>query len=136
MKRVFLSLCTVVVLASCGTMASSSSSKVGKSQPSISATKWVLADNVKGKTPTLNIDGAKVTGNAGCNSYFGTLSTDAASGSFIASQLGSTKMACENMSVEQNFMSMMQKANKYVVSGTTLELYQDNLLLLKFNKSE
>lgn len=136
MKRVFLSLCTVVVLASCGTMASSSSSKVGKSQPSISATKWVLADNVKGKTPTLNIDGSKVTGNAGCNSYFGTLSTDAASGSFMASQLGSTKMACENMSVEQNFMSMMQKANKYVVSGTTLELYQDNLLLLKFNKSE
>ncbi|WP_439478963.1 META domain-containing protein [Chryseobacterium aquaticum] len=136
MKRVFLSLCTVVVLASCGTMASSSSSKVGKSQPSISATKWVLADNVKGKTPTLNIDGAKVTGNAGCNNYFGTLSTDAASGSFMASQLGSTKMACENMSVEQNFMSMMQKANKYVVSGTTLELYQDNLLLLKFNKSE
>ncbi len=136
MKRVFLSLCTVVVLASCGTMASSSSSKVGKSQPSISATKWVLADNVKGKTPTLNIDGVKVTGNAGCNNYFGTLATDVASGSFMASQLGSTKMACENMSVEQNFMSMMQKANKYVVSGTTLELYQDNLLLLKFNKSE
>lgn len=136
MKRVFLSLCTVVVLASCGTMASSSSSKVGKSQPSISATKWVLADNVKGKTPTLNIEGAKVTGNAGCNNYFGTVVTDSTSGAFMASQMGSTRMACDNMSVEQNFMSMMQKANKYVVSGTTLELYQDNLLLLKFNKSE
>jgi heat shock protein HslJ len=136
MKNLFLSICTVAFLASCGTMANSSSSKVGKSQPSISATKWVLADNVKGKTPTLNIDGAKVNGNAGCNSYFGTLATDAASGAFAASQLGSTKMACDNMSVEQNFMSMMQKANKYVVNGTTLELYQDNLLLLKFNKAE
>jgi len=136
MKNLFLSICTVAFLASCGTMANSSSSKVGKSQPPISATKWVLADNVKGKTPTLNIDGTKVNGNAGCNSYFGTLSTDAASGTFTASQLGSTKMACENMSVEQNFMSMMQKANKYVVSGTTLELYQDNLLLLKFNKAD
>ncbi len=136
MKNLFLSICTVAFLASCGTMANSSSSKVGKSQPSISATKWVLADNVKGKTPTLNIDGAKVNGNAGCNSYFGTLSTDAASGTFTASQLGSTKMACDNMTVEQNFMSMMQKANKYVVNGSTLELYQDNLLLLKFNKAE
>lgn len=136
MKNLFLSICTVAFLASCGTMANSSASKVGKSQPSISATKWVLADNVKGKTPTLNIEGSKVNGNAGCNSYFGTLSTDTSSGSFSASQLGSTRMACDNMSVEQNFMSMMGKVNKYVVSGNTLELYQDNLLLLKFNKSE
>ncbi|WP_435525663.1 META domain-containing protein [Chryseobacterium indoltheticum] len=45
-------------------------------------------------------------------------------------------MACANMSVEQNFLDMLNKANKYVVSGNTLELYQDNLLLLKFNKSE
>lgn len=136
MKKLFLSLCTVAVLASCGTMSSPGASKVGKSQPSISNTKWVLADNVKGKTPTLNIEGTKVNGNAGCNNYFGTLSTDAASGTFTAAQLGSTKMACENMSVEQNFMDMMQKVNKYVVSGSTLELYKDNLLLLKFNKSE
>jgi len=136
MKKLFLSLCTVAALASCGTMSSSGSSKVGKAQPSISNTKWVLADNVKGKTPTLNIEGTKVNGNAGCNNYFGTLSTDAASGTFTAAQLGSTRMACENMSVEQNFMDMMQKVNKYVVSGSTLELYKDNLLLLKFNKSE
>ncbi|MCW3169582.1 META domain-containing protein [Chryseobacterium sp. 09-1422] len=137
MKNFFLSLCTVAVLASCGTMSNTSSSnKVGKAQPSISNTKWTLADNVKGKTPTLQIEGTKVNGNAGCNSYFGTLSTDAASGTFTASQLGSTKMACDNMSVEQNFMSMMGKANKYVVSGNTLELYQDSFLLLKFNKAE
>ncbi|MBW8523592.1 META domain-containing protein [Chryseobacterium chendengshani] len=136
MKNLFLSFCTIAVLASCGTMSNTASSKVGKAQPSISNSKWTLADNVKGKTPTLNIEGTKVNGNAGCNSYFGTLSSDAATGTFTASQLGSTKMACENMSVEQNFMSMMQKANKYVVSGNTLELYQDNLLLLKFNKAE
>ncbi len=137
MKKIFLSLCTAAVLASCGTMSNSSSAnKVGKAQPSISNTKWTLADNVKGKTPTLQIEGTKVNGNAGCNSYFGTVSTDASSGTFTASQLGSTKMACDNMSVEQNFMSMMAKVNKYVVSGTTLELYQDNLLLLKFNKTE
>ncbi|MBQ0152894.1 MAG: META domain-containing protein [Chryseobacterium sp.] len=135
MKNIFLGLFAAAVLASCGTM-SSTTSKVGKSQPSITNSKWTLADNVKGKTPTLNIEAGKVTGNAGCNNYFGTLSSETNSGSFAASQMGSTRMACDNMSVEKNFLEMMQKANKYVVSGTTLELYKDDLLLLKFNKAE
>ena len=136
MKNLFLSICTFAVLASCGTMKNASSSKVGKAQPSIANTKWTLADNVKGQAPTLNIEGSKVNGNAGCNRYFGSVVMETASGQFTPSGLGSTKMACDNMSVEKNFLDMMQKANKYVVSGTTLELYQDNLLLLKFNKSE
>lgn len=136
MKKILFSIMTSAVLVSCGTTAGSSAGKAGKAQPSIANTKWTLADNVKGKTPTLNIDGEKVNGNGGCNSYFGTLMTDASTGTFNASQLGSTKMACENMAVESNFMSMMQKANRYVVNGNTLELYQDNLLLLKFNKAQ
>ncbi|WP_419870531.1 META domain-containing protein [Chryseobacterium sp. CT-SW4] len=136
MKNLFLSLCTAAVLVSCGTMSSSSASKVGKAQPSLANTKWTLADNVKGKVPTLNIDGEKISGNAGCNNYFGTLTMDTATGNFTAGQMGSTRMMCDNMSVEQNFMDMVQKANKYVVVGSTLELYKDNLLLLKFNKAE
>lgn len=126
----------MALVASCGTMKNSSTSKVGKAQPSIANTKWTLADNVKGQVPTLNIEGSKLNGNAGCNRYFGSVVMETASGTFTPSQMGSTKMACENMSVEKNFMDMIQKANKYVVSGTTLELYQDNLLLLKFNKTE
>ncbi|WP_292009199.1 META domain-containing protein [Chryseobacterium sp.] len=137
MKNLFLSMCAAAVLASCGSrMSSSSSSKLGKAQPSLANTKWTLADNVKGKVPTLNIDGEKVSGNAGCNNYFGTLTMDASTGNFSAGQMGSTRMMCDNMSVEQNFMDMMQKANKYVVVGSTLELYKDNLLLLKFNKAQ
>jgi heat shock protein HslJ len=136
MKNLFLSICTAAVLVSCGTMSSPSTSKVGKSQPSLANTKWALADNVKGKTPTLTIEGDKINGNAGCNNYFGTASIDASTGSFSAGQMGSTRMMCDNMAVEKNFMDMMGKANKYVVSGNTLELYKDNLLLLKFNKSE
>ncbi|WP_407404921.1 META domain-containing protein [Chryseobacterium sp.] len=135
MKNIFLGLFAAAILVSCGTI-STTTSKVGKSQPSISNSKWTLADNVKGKTPTLNIEAGKVTGNAGCNNYFGTLSSETTSGSFVASQMGSTRMACDNMSVEKNFLEMMQKANKYVVSGNTLELYKDELLLLKFNKAE
>ncbi|MFY1045617.1 META domain-containing protein [Chryseobacterium sp. GP-SGM7] len=138
MKNIVLGIFAMALVASCGTMknTSSSASKVGKAQPSIANTKWTLADNVKGQAPTLNIEGSKVNGNAGCNRYFGSVVMETASGQFTPSGLGSTKMACNNMSVEKNFLDMMQKANKYVVSGTTLELYQDNLLLLKFNKSE
>jgi len=136
MKNIVLGIFAMVLVASCGTMKNTSSSKVGKAQPSIANTKWTLADNVKGQVPTLNIEGSKLNGNAGCNRYFGSVVMETASGQFSPSGLGSTKMACENMSVEKNFMDMLQKANKYVVSGTTLELYQDNLLLLKFNKSE
>lgn len=135
MKNIFLSICTAAVLVSCGAMAGSAS-KVGKAQPSLAGTKWALADHVKGKTPTLNIEGEKISGNAGCNNYFGTAKLEPSSGNFSAGQMGSTKMACENMSVEKNFMDMMSKANKYVVNGNVLELYQDNLLLLKFNKAE
>ncbi|KQT33845.1 heat-shock protein HslJ [Chryseobacterium sp. Leaf405] len=135
MKNIFLSICTAAVLASCGAMAGSSS-KVGKSQAPLTNTRWALADNVKGKTPTLNIEGEKINGNAGCNNYFGTAKVDPSTGNFSAGQLGSTKMACDNMSVEKNFMDMVGKANKYVLTGNVLELYQDNLLLLKFNKAE
>lgn len=136
MKNLFLSICTFAVLASCGTMKNSSSGKVGKEQPSIANTKWTLADNVRGQAPTLNIEGGKINGNSGCNRFFGGVMMDTVSGKFETSGVGSTKMACDNMSVERNFLDMLQKANKYVVSGNTLELYQDSLLLLKFNKSE
>lgn len=136
MKNIVLGIFAMALVASCGTMKNTATSKVGKAQPSIANTKWTLADNVKGQTPTLNIEGSKLNGNAGCNRYFGSVVMETASGTFTPSQMGSTKMACENMSVEKNFMDMIQKANKYVVSGTTLELYQDNLLLLKFNKAE
>jgi hypothetical protein len=110
--------------------------KVGKAQPSLANTKWTLADNVKGKIPTLNIEGEKSMEMQDVTIILERLTIDPASGKFAASQMGSTKMACDNMSVEKNFMDMVQKANKYVVSGSTLELYQDNLLLLKFNKAE
>ncbi len=41
-------------------MTSPSASKVGKAQPALANTKWTLAENVKGKVPTLNIEGEKL----------------------------------------------------------------------------
>ncbi|WP_447950720.1 META domain-containing protein [Chryseobacterium koreense] len=128
-KNIALSIFAAAAMFSCTTL-----SKVGSSQPNISNTKWVLADQVKGKTPTLLIESARITGNGGCNNYFGELTLDATAGNFSVKNIGSTKMACDNMSVETNFFNMLNEVNKYMVSGNTLELFKNNLLLLKFNK--
>ncbi len=134
MKNFFLSIFAIIFLASCSSVATSK--KLGSSQPSIADTNWILNDNVKGNTPTLKIESGKISGNAGCNNYFGELLLDTSGGNFSASKVGSTRKMCDNMNVENNFLQMLSQANKYVVNGTTLELYKDNLLLLKFNKSE
>ncbi len=132
MKNLFLSIFAVLTVFSCTTL--SNISKVGSKQVSIANTQWTLAESVKGKTPTLILENNKVSGNAGCNNYFGNLMLDTTAGNFSATNIGSTKMACDNMDTESNFLRMLQEANKYVVSKTTLELYKGNLLLMKFNK--
>lgn len=131
MKKIFLATFAAATLASCSSM---STSRVGSTQASIANTKWVLADDVSGKKPTLNIEPARITGTGGCNSYFGEVSMDPTAGNFTTRNIGSTKMACQNMDVESNYFQMLSEVNKYVVSGSSLELYKGNLLLLKFNK--
>ncbi len=131
MKNVFLAVFAAAAMVSCSTM---STSKVGTSQVNIANTKWTLADDVKGKTPTLNVEAGRITGNGGCNSYFGDLTLDPTAGNFAVKNVGATKMACQNMEVEDNYFRMLNEATKYVVNGNTLELYKGNLLLLKFIK--
>lgn len=136
MKNLILGLATAAVMASCGTVGNVSNvSKVGTAQASLLNTQWVLSDaNITGKKPTLIIENGKVSGNAGCNNYFGSLSLDATAGNFDAEKIGSTRMMCSNLSTETTFLKMLDEANKYVVTGNTLELYRNNLLLMKFTK--
>ncbi len=131
MKNLATALFATCVLVSCSTV---KSSKVGSAQPNISNTSWELADAVKGTKPTIKIDNGKISGNAGCNKYFGELSLDTTAGNFMVSNAGATKMMCANMDVEDNFLKMLNQADKYVVSGNTLELYKGKLLLMKLNK--
>lgn len=133
LKNISISAFAALTIASCTSYAGSTA-KVGSAQPNIAGTSWVLADQLKGESPTLMVEKGKVNGSAGCNNYFGELTLDPTAGNFVATNIGSTRKMCENMSVETNFLQMMNAANKYVVTGTTLELYKDNLLLLKFNK--
>lgn len=133
MKNLIFAGLMMASLTACSTLAVNKS-KVGTTQASINNTQWTLAEEVKGKTPTLVIENGKVSGNAGCNNYFGELFLNPAAGTVDVSRIGSTKMACPNLSEEMNYIKMLDEANKYVVNGNTLELYRDSLLLLKFVK--
>lgn len=138
MKKIVLGLLGAAIMASCGAVGNTSNiSKVGTVQASLVNTQWVLNDSsVVGKKPTLIVESDnKVSGNAGCNNYFGNLSLDATAGNFDAKQIGSTRMSCNNLATEFSYLKMLNEVNKYVVSGNTLELYRDNLLLLKFTKA-
>lgn len=132
-KTISLAIFTAVTVVSCSTL-SNSSSKVGSTQPNISGTQWTLAGQVKGNKPTLIIESAKLSGNGGCNNYIGELVLDPTAGNFSAKNIGSTRKACEHMDEEGNFFTMLGATTKYVVTGNTLELYKDKLLLLKFTK--
>ncbi|MGV4412784.1 META domain-containing protein [Chryseobacterium sp. T1] len=132
MKNIFLAITAALVITSC---TATSGAKVGTAQPSLVGTEWVLAEDVNSEQPTLSIVANKISGNAGCNNYFSnSFTSNPKLGDFVASNIGSTRKACINMSVENNFLNMLQEANKYIVTDTTLELYKDKILLLKFNK--
>lgn len=132
MKKFFVTCMIALAIVSC-TSRLGNSSKLGKTQASITGTQWVLADDLANK-PTLVIEQNKISGNAGCNNYFSDITIDTSAGNFIAKNIGSTRKLCKNMTSETSYLSVLQEVNKYVVTESTLELYKDNLLLLKFNK--
>ncbi|HBR11219.1 Heat shock protein HslJ [Epilithonimonas bovis DSM 19482] len=132
MKKFLYTAMISLMVASCTTRLGNTS-KVGKNQAPITGTQWVLADDVTNK-PTLVIEQNRISGNAGCNNYFSDATIDTAAGNFSAKNIGSTRKMCNNMTTETSYLNVLQQANKYVVTETTLELYKDNLLLLKFNK--
>ena len=133
MKNLVLGIFISALMFSC-TSVPKATGKVGKTQANILNTQWVLAEKVKGKAPTLIIENRKLSGNGGCNRYFGNLSLDPTVGNFTATQIGSTRMNCDNISNETSYINLLQQADKYVVSGDTLELYKGNLLLMKFSR--
>jgi heat shock protein HslJ len=131
MKKILLATVIILSVVSCGAI-----STITKKQPSLVNTKWVLVDNTSGKTPTLIVESARITGNGGCNNYFSEVVLNSGNGNFVLGNIASTKMACNNMNIEQNYFDVLQQANKYTVKNGILELYKDNLLLLRFKKLE
>ena len=132
MKKFFVTSMIALAIVSC-TSRLGNSSKLGKTQASITGTQWVLADDITNR-PTLVIEQNRISGNAGCNNYFSEATIDTSAGNFSAKNIGSTRKMCNNMITETAYLEVLPKVNKYVVTESTLELYKNNLLLLKFTK--
>lgn len=82
-----------------------------------------------GSAVTLTIDGADVTGNAGCNGYFGSVEIGADHAAFTG--LGSTEMACERarMTLETDYLTALGAVTRAVRDGARLILAADGVRL-------
>ena len=77
-------------------------------------------------TPTMsfNTDESKVSGNAGCNRFFGTIQVSDTSITF--GPLAATKMLCPDMSTEDQFFKTIDKIRKFRFQDDFLLLLSDN----------
>lgn len=132
MKNLILIL-TLFILGACSSVPSTS---FGGSKASLNDTQWILEDNhlLNSNEITLGIENGKISGKASCNNYFGTLVTDPSTGNFVVSNIGATRMNCNRISTEIHFLNTLEKANKYQLKQNYLELYKDQILLLKFKR--
>ena len=130
MKKI-ISLTAVLVLSlSC----SNASVAEKKESVQLNNTSWVLEENSKTNSGiTLEIAKGRVSVFSGCNNYFSELTTNSKDTLQVKS-IGATRMLCDNISVEEDYLNLLEKVNKYVISETSLELYKDNVLLLKFKR--
>ncbi|MNL49477.1 heat-inducible protein [compost metagenome] len=83
----------------------------------------------------MTFDGEKkrVTGKSGCNNFFGGY--DKSEETLVFKQMAGTRMACsdELNKLEHQFLSLLgDKAFKFDVADQTLNLYQNNKLVLMF----
>jgi len=66
---------------------------------------------------TVTVKGDSISGTAACNQFFGVIdaSSEAGTGRFVVSELGSTKMACEAhvMEIEQSFLAALEAVDSY-----------------------
>lgn len=111
---------------------------------SLEGTSWVLdymqSENVSleklfGESkPTLVFDSeGKISGNATCNRYNGSVKLD---GNFLSfSNIASTRMMCPNIQGEQVFLEKLGKVNAYSYSDNTLTLLIDDIVVMRFKKS-
>lgn len=135
MKYYILSVLSIVMIQCKSTQPTTSTARLEN-------TYWKLSEmnGIPVSTPenqrevhfVLTKDGNDTTlkGFAGCNTMGGTYTT---TGNKIKFSTFSTKMMCnERMDIENFIFSTLRDADTYKIIGETLELYQGNTFLAKF----
>lgn len=83
------------------------------------------------KTPHLRFEAERVTGNDGCNNFFGPYQLDQDHLSF--GLLASTRMACPQINgFDLAFNKMLEMTNSYRISGGRLDVFADDKRLASF----
>ncbi|MBN1855563.1 MAG: META domain-containing protein [Dehalococcoidia bacterium] len=116
-------------------------------QPPLKNTSWELeaygtpgnlTAAISGKEPTLHFTTGDVNGSGGCNSFFGTYTSDT-EGTLEIDGLGSTMMLCTNVDVrnqEQAFLDALGDAETYEVIGGDLRIAGGGKVLLFVEREE
>ncbi len=87
------------------------------------------------KIPHLRFEAERVSGNDGCNNFFGSYTLDEDSLKF--GMLGSTRMACPHIEgFEMIFNTMLSITTRYLIDGNKLELYDNDKLIASFLAAE
>jgi heat shock protein HslJ len=136
----------ILVLAASAVVALAACSPTGGSA-SLEGTLWALesyqsrdgetVDAVPNSGARAEFDNGEVSGTSGCNRFFGPYEVDG--NSISIGPLGSTLMACPEPLMEQEFgfMTALQSAATYGITGDTLELSNsDGEVVATFVESE
>lgn len=129
MKRIYLVallLLTATLCVSCGTRKDGNKINLA----TLDGSSWELTHmdgieiNEKAvQTATISISGARISGQASCNSYGGECLAYS-DGRIKIDNLISTRMACTNMMYERIFLAALQEAKAFRMDGTNkLMLY-------------
>lgn len=95
---------------------------------------WLHAD--ANETDSIRFaDDGRVSGKAGCNSYFGGYEV-VDTNELKFSQMGATLMACPNASLADTFMKMLGQVDSFAVAGQQLYLFADDGAMLVFHHAE
>jgi heat shock protein HslJ len=87
------------------------------------------------KIPHLRFEAERVSGNDGCNNFFGSYTLDEDSLRF--GMLASTRMACPHIEgFEMIFNTMLSITTRYLINGNKLELFDNDKLIASFLAAE
>lgn len=87
------------------------------------------------QVPHLQFETDKVTGNDGCNNFFGSYTLDGNKLKF--GMLASTRMACQQINdLDIEFNKMISMTGSYRVNGEMLELLEEEKLIASFLAAE
>lgn len=93
---------------------------------------------VQGTVITATFEDGTVAGSSGCNNYFADYAVDG--DAIEVGPAGSTLMFCESpegtMDQEQTYLSLLQTADSFDVSGDTLTLSADGTTVLVYSASD